>query len=132
MPRWEKGATKLRKASVMEADNQPGHEDVPAPGPNAELTLSISSVPPWGALKGLVPADQAHHLITTSGILGSAVTGTAGAVLTLRASGGGTALAYAELALALIAAALIAVCGRSGTRAKRGQAKDDHPRTVAQ
>jgi hypothetical protein len=114
----------------MGKENQSGAEDVPAPGPNAELTLSINSVPPGGALKGLVPADQAHHLITTLGILGSAVAGTAGAVLTLHVSRDGAAPVYAELALALIAAVLIAVCGQSGIKGKCP--RDDRPRIGGQ
>jgi hypothetical protein len=113
-----RGITERAEGQPMKTDNQPGEADLPAPGPDAELVLSINSVPPGGALKGRVPADQAHHLITTSGILASGIAGITGAVLTLHAPGESAAAAYAELALALIAAVLIAVCGRSGTRGK--------------
>lgn len=54
------------------------------------------------------PPGQAHHLITTCGVLGSVAAGIAGAVLTLRASPDLRAPAFAELALAVTSAALIA------------------------
>jgi hypothetical protein len=104
----------------MDKNNQPGQEEAGAPGPRAELMISVGPAPQqWGTAGGLVPADQAHHLITTFGILGCVTTGTGGAVFTLQADG--TTLAYAELALALIAAVLIAVCGRTGISGKRRQ-----------
>jgi hypothetical protein len=64
-------------------------------------------------------------LVTTLGILGNAVTGTAGAVLTLSIGAGFAPLAFAELALALVAAVLIAVCGRSGPRRKQSKRRKD-------
>ncbi len=85
---------------------------------HAELMISIGPAPQWGTAKGLVPADQAHHLVTTFGILGSLVTGTGGAVLILRAGPGFTVSAYAELALALVCAVLIAACSRTGAKVK--------------
>jgi hypothetical protein len=95
----------------MEKNKQPGDEDVAVPSPRAELEISIGPSPKhWGTFWGRVPADQAHHLITTFGILGSATAGIGGAILTFQASGGRVALAYAELALALIATLLIAFC----------------------
>ena len=53
----------------------------------------------------------------TFGILGSVVTGTAGAVLTLRIAPRLTGLALAELVLALAAALIIAVCRLSRKQA---------------
>jgi len=105
-----------------------GHEPALAePSQHAELMISLGPAMQWGTARGLVPADQAHHLVTTSGILGSLVAGIGGAVLTVRTAPGFTALAYAELALALIAAALIAACSRpragpAGERQKVPQA----------
>jgi hypothetical protein len=89
----------------------------PAPGPApaetpttfAELKIQVGPAQPWGTAKGRVPPDQANHLISAFGALGSSTAGIAGAVLTLRINPGLTGPAYAELALALIAAALIAI-----------------------
>jgi hypothetical protein len=101
----------------MERTSPPGHEAALAePSQHAELMISLGPAPQWGTARGLVPADQAHHLVTTFGILGSLVTGIGGAVLTLHTTV--AALAYAELALALVAAVLIAACSRMGPRGK--------------
>jgi hypothetical protein len=86
-------------------------EPVPVEAPTAlaELKIQVSPDPPQviaGAIKG--PSGQAHHLITTCGVLGSVVAGIAGAVLTLRASPRLLAPAFAELALAATSATLIA------------------------
>jgi hypothetical protein len=116
-----RGSTEPTEGHVMEKNNRPGQEESGVPGPQAELMISIGPAPQqWGTARGLVPADQAHHLITTFGILGSVVTGTGGAVFTLHADA--IALAYAELALALVAVVLIALCGRAGVTVKRRQA----------
>jgi hypothetical protein len=104
----------------METTSQPSREAAVAepPSQHAELMISIGPAPQWGTAKGLVPADQAHHLVTTFGILGSLVTGAGTAVLTLRAGPGFTAAAYAELVLTLACAMLIAFCSRTGAKAK--------------
>src|ERR1700734_1984232 len=83
----------------------------------AELGISVG---PAGRARGRVPPDQAHHFITTFGILGSAVTGTVGAVLTLHITPVLTGLSLAELMLALVAAALIAFGGRTSGSRPRG------------
>jgi hypothetical protein len=85
-------------------------EPVPLERPTsfAELEVRVGPVP-WGKAKGRVAPDQASYLIMTFGILGSVVTGTAGAVLTLRIAPPLTGLALAELVLALAAALIIAV-----------------------
>lgn len=75
----------------------------------AELEVRVGPVP-WGKARGRVAPDQANYLIMTFGILGSVVTGTAGAVLTLRIAPRLTGLALAELVLALSAVLIIAVC----------------------
>lgn len=91
-------------------------EPVPAERPTsrADLKILVSPALPGETAKGRGPLDRAM-----SGIGGSAVTGTAGAVLTLRIAPGLTGLAMAELILALAIAVLIAACGLAGERAGR-------------
>lgn len=67
----------------------------------------------WLTAEGTVPPADARHLITTFGIVGCVITGSAGAVLTLRIEPRLTSVAFAELAVALVAAILVAICGRS-------------------
>lgn len=99
---------------------EPGSADpgltLPEPTQLAELEISLGPGPQWGTARGTVPPDQPHHLITTFGILGSAVAGTAGAVLSLRIDSRLGTLALAELTLAFVAAALIAACSRAQAR----------------
>jgi hypothetical protein len=85
-------------------------EPVPAEAPTgfAELDIQIGPAQPWGTARGKVPPGQAHHLITTFGVLGSVIAGIAGAVLTLHISAGLTAPVFAELAVAIASAVLIA------------------------
>jgi hypothetical protein len=94
----------------------------------AELEISFGP-PPW-SVKGTVPPDQAHHLITTFGILGSAVTGTAGAVLTLRIAPGLTSVALAVLVLAAAAVVLITACSsaRAGGKSNRRKIPENQAR----
>ncbi len=82
---------------------------VEPPSPYAELVIQLGPTQPWGSARGKVPPEQAHHLITTFGIVSSVAAGIAGTVLTLRIATGLTGPAYAELGLALGAAVLIAV-----------------------
>ena len=80
----------------------------------------------WITAEGTVPSRDARHLITMFGVLSSVVTGTAGAVLTLRIARQLTPVAFAELALALIGAVLIVVGGHVLYRAPgEEQAPDD-------
>jgi len=67
----------------------------------------------WLTAEGTVPPADARHLITTFGIVGCVVTGSVGVVLTLRIEPRLTSVAFAELAVALVAAILVAICGRS-------------------
>jgi hypothetical protein len=91
------------------------------PSPSARLTISVGPAQlGLGTAEGTVPPDQAHHLITTFGIVASASTGIVGAILTLRIAPTLTAIAYAELALALIAVVIIAICGRNPGGRKGG------------
>ena len=103
----------------MALNSPSAREPVPVerPTPFAELEIQVGPAMPGGRAKGRVPPDQANYLITTFGILGSAVTGTTGAVLTLRVAPGLTGLALAELVLALAAALIIAACGLARERA---------------
>jgi len=95
----------------METNSQSGDGDVGKASEHASLKVILGAVPrQWGDVSATVPPSQARHLITISGILASVITGTAGAVFTLRASTKLAVPAYAELALALVAAVLVAVC----------------------
>jgi threonine/homoserine efflux transporter RhtA len=67
---------------------------------------------PLGSAEGTVPARDARYLITMVGILGSVISGTVGAVLTLRIGPRLGGVALAELILALAAVVLISVCSR--------------------
>jgi hypothetical protein len=91
------------------------------PEPPTAAARLIIKLGPAQLAEGTVPPDQARHLITTFGILGCIVSGIGGAVFTVRASPVHIALAFAELALALAGAALIARCGRIPARRKGGQ-----------
>jgi hypothetical protein len=118
----------------MGKSDPPAEESLPAPGPGADLKLSrgpiaklkfsIGTMPPKGSITGLVPAGQAHHLITTFGIVLAAVAGIGGAVLTLHATSDAITV-YAELALALVASVLIAVCSRRGVT-EDNRSEDGH------
>jgi len=96
------------------APNSPfAREPVPVERPTsfAELEIQVGPATPWGTAKGKLPPDQASYFVMTFGALGCVVTGVAGSVLTLRVAPGLTVAALAELALALITALIIAVCG---------------------
>ena len=92
--------------------SDPGPAPLERPGPYAELEIRVGPARPWGTAKGRIPPDQAWYFILTFGILADVITGTAGAILTLR-------IALAELILALAAALLTAACGLAGERAGR-------------
>jgi hypothetical protein len=70
-----------------------------------------------GSAEGTVPSGEAHHLVTTFGMVGCAVTGTAGAVITLRIDQHLAGIALAELALALVIAMLVAAHSRRADQA---------------
>ena len=118
----------------MDKNNQAGHEDGGVPGPRAELQISMEPAPSQGDSVGsLIPADRAHHLITTFGILGSLATGIGAAVLTLHSVEGAVGLACTELAVALIAAVVIAVRGSTSAigRRRRRQAGSQAPTNLS-
>jgi hypothetical protein len=83
----------------------------PAEWPTTAASLIIT-VRPAQLAEQAVPG-QVRHLITTLGIMGSVWSGIAGMIVTLRTASTPVALAFAELALALAAAVLIAACGRT-------------------
>jgi hypothetical protein len=97
---------------------RPGPGPAPAETPTtfAELEIQVGPAQPWGTARGRVPPDQANHLISAFVALGNVTAGITGAVLTLRISPGLTGPAYAELAIALIAALLTAVRRPAGHR----------------
>jgi hypothetical protein len=101
-----------------------------APSQDAELIVSVSPVQRRVTIWGRVPPGQARGLIAMLGILASTITGISGVVLTLRIEPGLTVLAYAELALALVAIVLIAACGKPpGNGEDRGQGITGNRRT---
>lgn len=86
--------------------------------PTSAARLRISAEPawvkvttPWCETEDLVPVSQERHLITTFGLMGSAVTGAAAAVLTLRIDPRLGGLAVIELIFAAVVAVLITACG---------------------
>jgi hypothetical protein len=89
------------------------------PGPSAKLTIKVGPTQPWGIAEGTVPPDQAHHLITTFGIVASAFTGTGAAVLTLQIAPRATMLAFDELIVGLATGILVAACSLARTRRRR-------------
>lgn len=110
---------------VLGVTEQPAAKSSSAPSPDrpelptqfAELKISVGPIQHLST-EGTVSPDQAHHLVTTFGLLASVVAGVGGAVLTLHVVHGttGVVLAFAELALALVAAVLIAVVARAPRR----------------
>lgn len=84
----------------------------------AELWIIAEQVQARGTAEGVVPSGHVDHLITTFGIAGSIVAGTAGAVVTLRLAPGLTVIALAELMLALAGAVLVALCSRAYRRTR--------------
>jgi hypothetical protein len=118
----EAGSLPIKEKIAIALDiPPPGAGAVEPPSPYAELTVQLGPAQRWGSARGKVPPEQAHHLITTFGIVSSVIAGIAGSVLTLRIAAGLTVAACAELGVALAAAALIA-SRRAVTRAGRPQA----------
>jgi len=95
------------------------------PTPSAELRIRIACAGHPDTAKRRTSPDQMKFMILTGGVLGSVITGTAGAVLTLRIAPGRTGLALAELIVAMTGAAVIAASGRfretAGPEAGRGR-----------
>lgn len=99
-------------------------EPVPPELPTTRAKLDIQAGPPMpcGPAPGRMRPGQVNQLIVTLGVLGSTVTGTAGAILTVRIAPGQAGLALAELALALASALVIAIYGTYGVaRRERGR-----------
>jgi hypothetical protein len=102
----------------VERTSQPGHQAAAEPTELAELMISIGPAQPCKTAEELARAHRAHHLIASSGILGSVTIGSGAAVLTLHAGAGFAAPAYGELATPVVCAVLIAVASRTGPKAK--------------
>jgi hypothetical protein len=96
---------------------------LPFPEPPTAAARLMIRVGPAHMAEGIVPPDQARHLITTFGILGCVFSGVGGAVLTLRIEPILLPLAFAQLALALASAVLIALAGRVPLRRRRARSK---------
>jgi hypothetical protein len=98
---------------------------VEEPTPSAELTIWVGYAEPRNMAKRRVSPDQTNYMIMTCGVLGSVVTGTAGAVLTLCVAPERTGLALAELTASVTAACVIAAGLRSretaGDKAAHGR-----------
>lgn len=92
----------------------PGLAEQPTPAAQLKIKADPARVKVtarrWGTAEGTVPPAEAHHLINMVGILGGAITGITGAVLTMRIGPRFTPLALAELGLALAAMVLITAC----------------------
>ncbi len=92
---------------------EPGRTEQPSP--SARLTIDARILK---TTEEIVPPGEAHRLAATFGLVASGVTGTAGAVLTLRIDRGLAGIALAELVLALAIAVLVAACGRHGDQTR--------------
>jgi len=103
--------------AAQSSSSTPSPDASELPTEAAKLTIMVGPTQRVSA-QGIVPADQAGLVITTFGVVGSAISGIAGAVLTIRITNGtvGVALASGELVLALIAAVLITVTARASRR----------------
>lgn len=93
-----------------------------SPTSSAEMTITLGPPPSWRAA---VPSEQAHHLITTMGIVVSVCGGIGGAVYTLHNASLG-ALGLAEMGTGLLGAILVAGCSLVRTR-HEGRAVRDQP-----
>jgi hypothetical protein len=111
----------------MKAGNSSSTTDqvVPLERPTGSATLTISLGP--AKLGGTAKGTQAHHLITTFGIAGSALVGVGGAVLTIHVATSLTALALAEVGLAFAAMVLITVCRWPWRRKIKSRAISENP-----
>lgn len=105
-------------ALLSPAPREPGPE---RPTPAAQLKITARQL---GSAEGIVPPAAARHLIAAFGVLGCVITGTAGAILTLRIDPALTTPALAELVLALTSALLIAAGGWVGHRGGTSPAAD--------
>ncbi|HEY4853503.1 MAG TPA: hypothetical protein VII22_22170 [Streptosporangiaceae bacterium] len=109
---------------------------VEQPTSSARMTFSLRPVEIEGTAEGVVPAGEAHALITTFGTITMGVAGIAGAAITVhiapsRALSWSFGLALAELVLALVVIVLIArrdhfPAGARGPRERVTAAATDH------
>ena len=99
----------------------------PAERPTPAAQLKIEVQPTRVTAEGTVPFAETSHFIGAFGILTCVTMGIAGAVLTLRVSSSLTVLAMAELGLAFVGAALIALSRQARTPGQSGQAEGRMP-----
>jgi hypothetical protein len=121
------------------AEHEPDHVERPSEAAQLKIRAEPARLKViarrWLTAEGTVPPANAEHLISAFGIVGCVVTGCAAAVLTMHAGTRLTSVAFAELAVALAGAILIAFCGparhESGRQGKKegkrqtGQAAGD-------
>ena len=96
-------------AEITSPQASPATVPAELPTAAAKLTISLRPTQMGGTAEATVPADQAHHLITTFTLLGSTVTGIGGAVLMLYMNRNLVVPAIGALVLAFVAAVLIAI-----------------------
>jgi uncharacterized membrane protein YeaQ/YmgE (transglycosylase-associated protein family) len=77
------------------------------PTSRAELEIRVGYAEPPDPVRRRISPDQANYMTMTCGVLGSVVTGTVGAILTLRVAPERTGLALAQLMVALAGAGVI-------------------------
>jgi hypothetical protein len=94
----------------------PSQGETPSPAAHLKIIVGPPTSHTWVTAEGSVPADKARFLITALGISACAVTGAAGAALTLYISHTLIWVAVAEIALALVAIVIIALAGRGRGR----------------
>lgn len=100
----------------MIQDSPSAHEPVLAelPTSRAKLEIQAGLLMPSDIAPGQMRSDRVKLLIVALGVLGSAVTGTAGAILIERIAPKQANLAFADLMLAFAAALVIAAYGTYG------------------
>jgi hypothetical protein len=104
-------AKKSRRAKIPSA---PAERAIPTPvgEPTSFAKLEISTAQVTGSASAKVPPNDARHMMTTFGIMGSLFIGVGGTVLTLRVSATLIGPALAELLVTLVTVVVIAVSGR--------------------
>lgn len=82
------------------------------PTTSAMMRIKVGPDGWGGSVDGVVPNGQAHHFISTLGIMGSTWAGLLAAAYSTQHSSA-VALPLAELGTGLLASLLIAICGRA-------------------
>src|SRR5689334_13621089 len=103
----------MEDAPTPSAVANPAPAEQPPPSSSARLRFSLRPAEIEGTAEGIVPAGEAHTLITTFGMIAMGAAGITGAAITMhmassRALGWFFGLALAELGLAVVVIGLIA------------------------